>query len=178
MLQPRARESWCASLIYPVPDPQFPFLGVHFTRTSHGGVEAGPNAVLAFAREGYTLRRRVRPADVVEHARATAASGAMARQVLAHGRYEVYRSLSKAAFVRALQRLVPDLRARTSCRGGAGRAGAGGRRRTARWSTTSASPAPSGAVHVLNAPSPAATASLAIGRHVAALAADTFRLPA
>src|SRR5213078_3729118 len=107
MLRPE-RRSLVNGLIYPVPDPEFPFLGVHFTRTIHGDVEAGPNAVLAFAREGYGFRR-IRPGELAE----TLAYGgfwAMARRYWRTGTYEMYRSLRKAAFVRALQRLVPELR--------------------------------------------------------------------
>lgn len=160
-------------LIYPVPDPAFPFLGVHFTRTVHGDVEAGPNAVLAFAREGYTFGR----VNVRELAGTLAYRGfwAMAGRYWRTGAYEMYRSLSRAAFVRALRRLVPDLRPEDVRRGGAG--------------VRAQAVSPDGtlvddfriveaadAIHVLNAPSPAATASLAIGRHIAGLAADRFGL--
>jgi L-2-hydroxyglutarate oxidase LhgO len=160
-------------LIYPLPDPEFPFLGVHFTRTVHGEVEAGPNAVLAFAREGYRWTR-IAPGEL---AGTLAYRGfwTMARRYWRTGAYEMFRSLSKGAFVRALQRLVPDVRVEDVVPGGAGvRAQAVG---------------PDGslvddfriimaaeAIHVLNAPSPAATASLAIGRHIAARAAETFGL--
>jgi (S)-2-hydroxyglutarate dehydrogenase len=158
-------------LIYPVPDPEFPFLGVHFTRTVHGDVEAGPNAVLALAREGYSWRR-VRPAELLATLRFPGFR-AMARKYWRTGAYETYRSLSKGAFVRALQRLVPDLQADDIRAGGAG--------------VRAQAVTPDGAlvddfrivqttdaVHVLNAPSPAATASLAIGRHIATIAAQTF----
>jgi L-2-hydroxyglutarate oxidase LhgO len=172
MVRPE-RHHLVRGLIYPVPDPEFPFLGVHFTRTVHGEVEAGPNAVLAFAREGYRLGRI--------HLRELAGTlryrgfWAMARRYWRTGTYEMYRSLSKAAFVRALQRLVPEITAADITRGGAGvRAQAVAEDgslvddfRIARSK---------GAIHVLNAPSPAATASLAIGRHVAALAVETFAL--
>ena len=172
MVRPE-RHHLVRGLIYPVPDPEFPFLGVHFTRTVHGEVEAGPNAVLAFAREGYRLGRI--------HLRELAGTlryrgfWAMARRYWRTGTYEMYRSLSKAAFVRALQRLVPEITAADVTRGGAGvRAQAVAEDgslvddfRIARSK---------GAIHVLNAPSPAATASLAIGRHVAALAVETFAL--
>jgi L-2-hydroxyglutarate oxidase LhgO len=173
MLRPE-RRTLVRGLIYPVPDPEFPFLGVHLTRTVHGDVEAGPNAVLAFAREGYRFAR-VSPREL---AGTLAYRGfwAMARRYWRMGTYEVYRSLSKPAFVRALQRLVPDLRAEDLAAGGAG------------VRAQAVSPdgslvddfrivAGSDAIHVLNAPSPAATASLAIGRHVAGLAAETFGLP-
>ncbi len=174
MLRPERREL-VRGLIYPVPDPEFPFLGVHFTRTIHGDVEAGPNAVLALAREGYTWGR-VRPAELLA---TLGFSGfrAMARKYWRTGAYEMYRSVSKRGFVRALQRLVPGLQPDDIRPGGAG--------------VRAQAVTPDGAlvddfrivqsadaVHVLNAPSPAATASLAIGRHIATIAAETFGLPA
>jgi len=172
MLRPE-RRSLVKNLIYPVPDPEFPFLGVHFTRTVHGDIEAGPNAVLAFAREGYTLGT-VRPGEAMGML-GYAGFWHMARRYWKMGAYELYRSASKAAFVRSLQKLVPDIRESDIKRGGAGvRAQAvspnGSLVDDFRISVTE------GAVHVVNAPSPAATASLAIGRHIAGLAADTFRL--
>ena len=170
MLRPE-RRSLVKNLIYPVPDPEFPFLGVHFTRSVHGEVEAGPNAVLAFAREGYTLGT-VRPGETLGML-GYAGFWHMARRYWKMGAYELYRSASKAAFVRSLQKLVPDIRSADIERGGAGvRAQAvspdGSLVDDFRISVTE------GAVHVVNAPSPAATASLAISRHIAALAADTF----
>jgi L-2-hydroxyglutarate oxidase LhgO len=172
LLEP-ARRHLVRGLIYPVPDPEFPFLGVHFTRTVHGDVEAGPNAVLAFAREGYRFAT-VRPGELL----GTLTYGgfwAMARRYWRTGAYEIYRSLSRRAFVRALQRLVPALRPEDVTRGGAG--------------VRAQAVSPDGslvddfrivegpdAIHVLNAPSPAATASLAIGRHIAGLAVERFDL--
>jgi L-2-hydroxyglutarate oxidase LhgO len=160
-------------LIYPVPDPEFPFLGVHFTKTIHGDIEAGPNAVLAFAREGYTFGR-IQPGEFLGTL-TYRGFWAMARRYWRTGLYEMYRSLSKGAFVRALQRLVPELRAEDVQRAGAG--------------VRAQAVSPDGslvddfrivqaadAIHVLNAPSPAATASLAIGRHVASLAVEAFGL--
>jgi L-2-hydroxyglutarate oxidase len=161
------------TLIYPVPDPEFPFLGVHFTNTVHGEVEAGPNAVLAFAREGYTFGR-VRP---MELGQTLTYSGMwhMARKYWKTGSYEMYRSLSKKAFVKALQRLVPEIQPDDVVRGGAG--------------VRAQAVAPDGSlvddfrivaddtgIHVLNAPSPGATASLSIGQHIAGLAAERFGL--
>lgn len=158
-------------LIYPVPDPEFPFLGVHLTRTVHGEVEAGPNAVLAFAKEGYRFGR-VNPAEL---AGTLAYRGFwhMARRYWRMGGYEMYRSLRKAAFVQALQRLLPALTEDDVVPGGAG--------------VRAQAVSPDGslvddfrivstddAVHVLNAPSPAATASIAIGRHIAGLAVEKF----
>ena len=170
MIRPE-RQDIVRGLIYPVPDPEFPFLGVHLTRTVHGEVEAGPNAVLAFAREGYTFGT-VRPGEL---AGTLTYSGfwQMARKYWRTGSYEMYRSLSKSAFVTALQRLVPALRPDDVTRGGAG------------VRAQAVSPdgslvddfrivAESDAIHVLNAPSPGATASLAIGRHIAGLATETF----
>jgi len=167
------RRDLVRGLIYPVPDPQFPFLGVHFTRDVRGDVEAGPNAVLAFAREGYRLGQiRLR-----ELAATLAYRGfwGLARRHWRTGSAEMLRSLSKRAFSKALQRLVPELRVEDLAPGGSGvRAQAvdpdGSLVDDFRIVTTA------DAVHVLNAPSPAATASLAIGRHVAALAAEAFSL--
>jgi L-2-hydroxyglutarate oxidase len=151
-------------LIYPVPDPQFPFLGVHFTRLIEGGIEAGPNAVLAFAREGY------RKADINlrDLADALGFSG-LWRFLGRHKRMcweELKRSFSKRLFCQALQRLVPEIRQNDLETGGAG--------------VRAQAMSPDGtlvqdfhfvrrqnALHVLNAPSPAATASLAIGEEIA-----------
>lgn len=172
MIRPE-RHDLVRGLIYPVPDPEFPFLGVHFTRTVHGDVEAGPNAVLAFAREGYRFGR----IHLRELAGTLGYRGfwSMARRYWRTGSYEMYRSLSKAAFVQALQRLLPEIRPADITPGGAGvRAQAVAEDgslvddfRIARSTD---------AIHVLNAPSPAATASLAIGGHIAALAREAFAL--
>jgi L-2-hydroxyglutarate oxidase LhgO len=172
MVRPE-RQHLVNGLIYPVPDPQFPFLGVHFTRTIHGEVEAGPNAVLALGREGYGWTR-INPAEALGTLRYRG-FWVMAHKYWRTGAYEVYRSVSKWAFVKALQRLVPALRAEDIRRGGSGvRAQAvtadGGLVDDFRIVQSA------DAIHVLNAPSPAATASLAIGRHIAGLAAETFRI--
>jgi len=161
------------SLIYPVPDPEFPFLGVHFTKRIQGDYEAGPNAVLALAREGYRYAN-VRP-DELAGTLAYRGFWAMARRYWRIGAYEVYRSLSKRAFVRDLQKLVPAIQASDLVPGGSGvRAQAvaadGSMVDDFRITETT------NAIHVLNAPSPAATASLAIGKHIAALAAKSFGL--
>jgi (S)-2-hydroxyglutarate dehydrogenase len=160
-------------LIYPVPDPDFPFLGVHFTRTVHGDVEAGPNAVLAFAREGY----RFGTINAGELLGTLTYRGfwAMARRYWRTGVYEVYRSLSKAAFVRALQRLVPELKPEDVRRGGAGVRAQAVDPNGALVDDFRIVESP-GAIHVLNTPSPAATASLAIGRHIAGLTLERFAL--
>jgi L-2-hydroxyglutarate oxidase LhgO len=165
------RRGLVRGLIYPVPDPEFPFLGVHFTNTIHGDVEAGPNAVLAFAREGYTLGR----IRLMELSGTLAHAGfwRMAQRYWRTGLYEVWRSLSARAFVAALRRLVPDLRLEDVVHGGAGvRAQAV----TAEGTLVDDFRIVEGprAIHVLNAPSPAATASLAIGQYIAGLAGRAF----
>jgi L-2-hydroxyglutarate oxidase len=159
------RQYLVRNLIYPVADPAFPFLGVHFTRLIRGGIEAGPNAVLAFAREGYR-RTDINLRDLAE---ALGFSGL--RRFLA--RYprvcwdELRRSFSKRLFCRSLQKLVPEITISDLDTGGAG--------------VRAQAMSPQGelvqdfdiltagrAIHVLNAPSPAATASLAIGEEIAA----------
>ena len=157
------RQFLVRNLIYPVPDPKFPFLGVHFTRLIEGGVEAGPNAVLAFAREGYR-KTDFNPVDLFD---ALTFSG-LWRFLGKHKRMcwdEICRSFSKELFCESLQRLVPDIREEDLIQGGAG--------------VRAQAMTPGGdlvqdfhfvkgrrALHVLNAPSPAATASLAIGEHI------------
>jgi L-2-hydroxyglutarate oxidase len=159
------------SLIYPVPDPRFPFLGVHLTRRVDGAVEAGPNAVLALKREGYRWRD-ISPRDLM----ATAAWPGfrhLAARYWRVGAYEVRRSLFKGAFVRDLRRLVPAIRPADVRRAGSGvRAQAVDRRgelvddfRIVRGERS---------IHVLNAPSPAATASMPIGERIAAMAAEAL----
>lgn len=151
-------------LIYPVPDPRFPFLGVHFTRMMRGGVEVGPNAVLAFAREGYRWRD-IHTADMLDYLR-DFSFWRMAMRYGATGLGEWYRSLHRAALAKAAQRLVPDLRVEHLQPGGAGvRAqalGPGGR-----LLDDFAIIMTDRVVNVCNAPSPAATASLAIADYIA-----------
>jgi (S)-2-hydroxyglutarate dehydrogenase len=159
-------------LIYPVPDPQFPFLGVHFTKKINGGYEAGPNAVLAFAREGYKFRN-INVRDLASM------FGFMGFWKMAsrHWRiqvYEFYRSLSRRAFLRALQKLVPELEDQDLAPGGAGVRAQIVTADGALADDFIIAEAPN-AIHVLNAPSPAATASLAIGKHIADLAAKNFK---
>jgi L-2-hydroxyglutarate oxidase len=159
------------SLIYPVPDPRFPFLGVHFTKRIDGDYEAGPNAVLAFAREGYRFRD-IRPQDL---ARMFTHAGfwAMARRYWRIQVYELYRSLSRRAFLSALQKLVPELQDRDVDRGGSGvRAQIVTREGFLADDFIIAES--HNAINVLNAPSPAATASIAIGNYIADLAAKHF----
>jgi len=165
------RRSLVRGLIYPVPDPRFPFLGVHLTRRVDGSVEAGPNAVLALKREGYRWR------DV--SARDLAATAAwpgtwrLAARFWRIGVYEVRRSLSKAVFVHDLRELVPEIRPADVHRSGSG-------------VRAQAVDAQGGlvddfhivrserAIHVLNAPSPGATASISIGERIAAMAAEAL----
>lgn len=159
------------NLIYPVPDPRFPFLGVHLTRMVRGGVEAGPNAVLAFAREGYT-RRTFHLHELAGTLRYPGFWRLAARYPLV-GAYEMYRSLTKTEFARSLQKLVPEITANDLLPGGSG-VRAQALTRDGRIVDDFAIRETPTSLHVLNAPSPAATACLAIGRHVTALAARNF----
>ncbi|EMI21774.1 hydroxyglutarate oxidase [Rhodopirellula maiorica SM1] len=158
------REHLCRHLIYPVPDPSFPFLGVHFTRMIDGGVECGPNAVLALSRHGYDWRT-FHASDLFETLR-YGGFLKLARKYWRTGAGEIHRSLRKAAFVSALQKLIPTIR--------------GSDLRPGRAGVRAQAVTPEGelvddfliettdrAIHVLNAPSPAATASLAIGGKIA-----------
>lgn len=167
------RRSLVRGLIYPVPDPRFPFLGVHFTRTIHGEVEAGPNAVLAFCREGYRLGI-ISPRDLWQ----MACFRGFWRLIAKHWRTglgELHRSISRRAFHHALQRMVPEVALEDLVPFGAG--------------VRAQALEPTGAlvddfrfvqaermIHVLNAPSPAATASLAIGETIATMALEAFDL--
>jgi L-2-hydroxyglutarate oxidase LhgO len=161
------RQHLVRNLIYPVPDPRFPFLGVHFTRLIHGGVEAGPNAVLAFAREGY--RKTDFNARDLADALTYAGFWRFLRRYPSMCWFELRRSFSRQLFCRSLQRLVPEIQPGDLATGGSG--------------VRAQAIAPEGelvqdfrfiarpnALHVLNAPSPAATASLAIGAEIAAMA--------
>ena len=159
------------NLIYPVPDPTMPFLGVHFTRMIDGDVEAGPNAVLAWKREGYSWQD-VSMTDLLETLRFPGFWKLAARFWLV-GLHEYKRSLSKAAFVRSLQTLLPEVRADDLVRAESGvRAQAVDKdgKLLDDFHLLQAE----GMVHVVNAPSPAATASIAIGREVAAKVAATL----
>lgn len=152
------------NLIYPVPDPVFPFLGVHFTRLIHGGVEAGPNAVLALHREGYrktdfSLRDAFDALSFPGLWRFLGAHQSMCVE-------EVQRSLSKRLFTRSLQKLVPGLQESDLEPGGAGVRAQGMSRNGTLVQDFSLVERPN-CLHLLNAPSPAATASLAIGEYVA-----------
>ena len=160
-------------LIYPVPDPRFPFLGVHLNPTVDGRVEAGPNAVLALKREGYRWRD-VSLRDLAETA-AWPGTWRLAARFWRTGVEEVWRSWVRAAFLRDLQRLVPGLQDGDLRPGGSGvRAQALARDGGLVDDFRILRGAPGGiaALHVLNAPSPGATASLAIGREIAAMAGE------
>lgn len=161
------------NLVYPVPDPQFPFLGVHFTRMIKGGMEAGPNAVLAFKREGYD-KFSFSARDAWETFTYSGALTLFSKH-WKMGLGEFYRSFYKPAFVRALQRLVPELQAQDLQPGGAG--------------VRAQAVEPDGSladdfriveaprmIHVLNAPSPAATASISIGQSIAQKAESSFQI--
>ncbi len=160
------RQFLARNLIYPVPDPQFPFLGVHFTRMIGGGVEAGPNAVLALAREGYT-KADVSIPDLADSLGFPGLWRFLRRYPSASWQ-ELRRSFSKELFCRSLQRLVPEIRLEDLLPGGSG--------------VRAQAMSPEGTlvddfsfvegpreIHVVNAPSPAATASLAIGEEIAAM---------
>jgi len=167
------RRSLVTDLIYPVPDPKFPFLGVHFTRMIDGSVEAGPNAVLAFKREGYSkwsfsLRDT---AEIFLHK----GFWKLAGKYWKTGLGEMYRSYSKEAFVHALQKLIPEITVDDVRPAGAG------------VRAQALNPDGSliddfrivqrpGMIHVLNAPSPAATASITIGENIAGMAEEVFEL--
>ena len=167
------RASLVRALIYPVPDPQFPFLGVHFTRRITGRVDAGPNAVLALAREGY------RHTDIsVRDLASSVAFPGFWRMAARHWRSAIdewHRSFSKAAFVHALQRLLPEVTEEDLIPGGSGvRAQAlkpdGSLVDDFQFVTSGK------VLHVLNVPSPAATASLSIGTAIVDTAADSLGL--
>ncbi|MEI9921771.1 MAG: L-2-hydroxyglutarate oxidase [Bacteroidota bacterium] len=161
------KEYLVKNLIYPVPDPNFPFLGVHFTRMAKGGVEAGPNAVLAFKREGY----KKSDINLSELAESLAWPGfrKVASKYWKTGMGEMYRSFSKAAFTKALQKLIPEIQQGDLVEGGAGvRAQACDR--TGGLVDDFLILEEEFAINVCNAPSPAATSSLAIGETIAALA--------
>jgi L-2-hydroxyglutarate oxidase len=167
----KERQDLVRHLIYPVPDPEFPFLGVHFTRLIHGGVEAGPNAVLAFAREGYR-KSDINLGDLFD---ALSFPG-LWRFLAKHRRMswaEMKRSFSQRLFCESLQRLVPEIRLADLETGGSG--------------VRAQAMSPDGqlvqdfcfvnqpnALHVLNAPSPAATASLAIGDEITRLIGESL----
>ena len=161
----------CRNLIYPVPDPSFPFLGVHFTRMINGSLECGPNAVLAFAREGYS-RSTV---NFLELAEILSYSGfiKLAAKYWRPGVGEMWRSFSKAAFVRALQRLVPEISAddlETAPAGIRAQAVLSNGKLVDDFLIQENK----NIINVCNAPSPAATSSLNIGKHIVDIVAERF----
>jgi len=167
------RTSLVKNLIYPVPDPAFPFLGVHFTRMIKGGVEAGPNAVLSFKREGYSkfsfsfkdsLDTFSYPGFLL-----------LASKFMKMGLGEFYRSYNKGAFVKALQRLIPELQSDDIVPGGAG-VRAQALERSGSLVDDFRFVQDEHMIHVLNAPSPAATASISIGKKIAGMATEQFDL--
>ena len=161
------------NLIYPVPDPNFPFLGVHFTRMVKGGVEAGPNAVLAFKREGYKMSS-VSLGDLWGYA-SYGGFWLMGLKYWSMAVGEYYRSFSKRAFVKALQRLLPELQEADVHRSGAG-VRAQALDPQGKLLDDFAIREADRQIHVLNAPSPAATASISIGQAIAEMAAKNFKL--
>ena len=162
----KEQEYLVKNLIYPVPNPNFPFLGVHFTRMINGGVEAGPNAVLAFAREGYT-NKTINWKELIE----TLSHSGFQKVALKYwkdGLYEMYRSYSKTAFTKALQRLIPEIQKQDLEHQTAGvRAQACDN--AGNLSDDFLIFENKNVINVCNAPSPAATSSLAIGESIAAL---------
>ena len=167
------KEYLVKTLIYPVPDPRFPFLGVHFTQRIHGGVDAGPNAVLAFKREGY--RWTDFSARDMAGTLGYAGFWRMAAKYWRNGMAEFYRSFSKPAFVRALQRLVPEVQSADLVADGSG-VRAQALRRDGFLVDDFQFTRNSNMLHVGNVPSPAATASLSIGRAIAQMAEQEFGL--
>ena len=168
-----AKEYLVKSLIYPVPDPRFPFLGVHFTQRIHGGVDAGPNAVLALSREGYKWT----DISIRDTAGTLTYPGfwRLAGKYWRYGAHEVYRSLSKAAFVKALQRLVPEVQSADLVADGSG-VRAQALRRDGSLVDDFQFLRNANLLHVCNVPSPAATASLSIGRTIVEMAKQEFGL--
>lgn len=165
------KEHLVRNLIYPVPDPNFPFLGVHFTRMAKGGVEAGPNAVLAFRREGYK-KTDINMQELTESL-LWPGFRKVASKYWKTGWGEMYRSFSKAAFTKALQKLIPEIQENDLVAGGAGvRAQACDR--TGGLVDDFMILEEKNAINVCNAPSPAATSSLAIGETVSSLAMKRF----
>ncbi len=159
----KERQQLVRHLIYPVPDPKFPFLGVHFTRLIHGGIEAGPNAVLAFAREGYRWST-INVRDLAESLCFPGLWKFLATYPSMCG-YEIHRSISKKEFCRSLQKLVPEIREDDLETGGAG-VRAQAMMPDGKLVEDFHFEEQPGILHVVNAPSPAATASLAIGQKI------------
>lgn len=167
----KEKQHLCKNLIYPTPDPDFPWLGVHFTRMMNGGVEAGPNSVWAFKKEGY----RMSDVSLRDMRKSLAFPGFQKAMLkfMGFGIGEYYRSMNKAAFTKGLQKLIPDIRKEDLLPGDAGvRALAVGRNGELLDDFVIAEN--EWAINVLNAPSPAATACLSIGESVAEKAMKRF----
>lgn len=167
------RQNLVRGLIYPVPDPRFPFLGVHFTRRIHGGVDAGPNAVLSFKREGY----KKTDFSIQDAWSELTFRGfwRMAAKYWRSGLGEFYRSFSKSAFVASLQNLVPEVRDADLVPGGSG-VRAQAMRPDGSLVDDFVFVSAKNMLHVCNVPSPAATASIPIGRAIAKMAQENFHL--
>lgn len=159
------------NLIYPVPDPNFPFLGVHFTRMVKGGVEAGPNAVFAFKREGYK-NTDLNLKELIESL-TWPGFQKVAMKYWSTGIGEIYRSFSKPAFTRALQKLIPEIREQDLVPGGAGVRAQACDKNGGLLDDFSIME-DENVINVLNAPSPAATSSLSIGESIAEMALKRF----
>jgi (S)-2-hydroxyglutarate dehydrogenase len=165
------RKHLCRNLVYPVPDPAFPFLGVHYTRMIDGSVECGPNAVLAFRREGYT-RMAIHPGELLE----SLTWPGFLRLAAKHWRTgcgEMWRSISKAAFARSLQKLIPEIR-KDDLRAAPAGVRAQALQRDGSMVDDFLLLENASGLHVCNAPSPAATSSLNIGKLVAERIAPRF----
>ena len=167
----KEKEYLVKNLIYPVPDPQFPFLGVHFTRMIKGGVEAGPNAVLAFKREGYK-KTDFSFRDILEM-KLYPGFWKMAAKYYKMGFQEFRRSFSKELFVQSLQKLIPEIQPEDIKVGGAG-VRAQALERDGKLVDDFRIVEAERMVHVLNAPSPAATASLSIGKTISEMVIKKF----
>ena len=152
------------NLIYPVPNPDFPFLGVHYTRMQTGGIEAGPNAVLAFKREGYT-RWQLNVKDLFESLTYPGFIR-LASKYWKEGMGEMHRSFSKRAFVDALKHLIPNISVDDFERSGAG-VRAQALDKNGNMVEDFLIKKQENIIHVINAPSPAATSCLAIGEYIA-----------
>ena len=172
VLRPEKRHR-VRALIYPVPDPRFPFLGVHFTRRINGDVWAGPNAVMAFAREGYQ-RWKISPKDLLE---IVSYSGfwKLAAQYWKMGLVEMYRDYVKAAYLKELQRYIPDLQSDDILPGPSG-VRAQALAKDGRLLDDFVIYHRENIVHVVNAPSPAATSSLVLARMIVDEAQYNFNL--
>lgn len=172
VLKPESRRL-VSGLIYPVPDPRFPFLGVHYTKRINGEVEAGPNAVLSWAREGYK-RNAINFSDSFSTL-TYLGFWRMARRTWRMGIGEAHRSLMKGVFVKDLQKLVPEIRSSDIVSGGAGVRAQAVSDNGVLLDDFSIKET-QGAIHVLNAPSPGATSSLSIGDYIVDIAARKFDL--